>query len=381
MNINSISLIAVEEFHYLSHIFISLIGAILLISIYYTIRKRFKNVLEEDETRHRVDKGLLYLSLSMFVWVASGILGYFYQIQEWDFGWGFEIGVNVLSTINNLFLLLALFYFEQAPALVSKNEKNIKRLFILVLIVAISSLVISLNFSSASISLSGIPDLLLSGFLSILLGITLFRTFYHRGLKIVGFISVLVIALIFVSQLPEVFPSLGGSGYTDLVKIVAKTSLISIFLVLATTWVIELSNTPKITEIQLRFLDWSLVELSIPSKAIFAQTVDFGSKTTQFKNLLKFAIRRKLGDGNTQAISIGNGGELSNQSYLTRIIENINVLLEGDDDSLIERKDLFTFLGEGKYRLRVLPQNIFIEENLKKEFVEGLGSEEYALLL
>ena len=33
-------------------------------------------ILEEDDTQKRVDKGLLYLSLAMFVWVLSGCWSY-----------------------------------------------------------------------------------------------------------------------------------------------------------------------------------------------------------------------------------------------------------------------------------------------------------------
>ena len=61
----------VEQFHNLAHIFISFVGAILLLAIYSNIRKRFRQILEEDASQKRVDSGLLYLSLAMFVWVGS----------------------------------------------------------------------------------------------------------------------------------------------------------------------------------------------------------------------------------------------------------------------------------------------------------------------
>lgn len=68
----------VIQFHNLTHTFISLFGAILLLAIYYNIRKHFQTILEEDDTQKRVDKGLMYLSLAMIVWVfrKTDPLGY-----------------------------------------------------------------------------------------------------------------------------------------------------------------------------------------------------------------------------------------------------------------------------------------------------------------
>lgn len=63
----------VTQFHNLLHTCISFIGAVLLLAIYYNITKRFKEVLEEGNSIKRVDKGLLYFSFGMLVWVVSGI--------------------------------------------------------------------------------------------------------------------------------------------------------------------------------------------------------------------------------------------------------------------------------------------------------------------
>ena len=123
-------------------------------------------------------------------------------------------------------------------------------------------------------------------------------------------ISVGTILLMLASQLPEVIPALDNPFLSSLLRLVAKTSLISIFLVLATTWVIQLASTPTSSEIAIEFHDWGLVKLTIPSKNILGQTLDFGSKTTQYRNLLKFAIRRKCGRGEGQCIVVGSGGGL-----------------------------------------------------------------------
>ncbi|OUR94415.1 hypothetical protein A9Q87_01895 [Flavobacteriales bacterium 34_180_T64] len=373
----------VAQFYFLSHIFISLIGATLLIAIWHNIRQRFKQLLEEDETQKRVDKGLLYLSFAMFVWVLSGVWSYAGSAFNFENRNSFQFGIHLLSIVNNMFLLLALFYFYYAPRFIYNNKKNIKT--ILAVIVITSVLTFSLSFLLGEhnvyngLILSGIPDLILSGFLCYLLGISLYRTFTHRGLKIVGLISILVLVLMFSSQLSEVFINYGSEFSNNLIKIIAKSSLISVFLVLATTWVIRLASMPKSTEMTISFLDWSLVKISIPTKGVFDQTIDFGSKTTQYKNLLKFAIRRKFGEGKSQSITVSLGGEIKNQTYLTRIIENINTILKLENQSL-ERRDLFTFIGEGRYRLRMIPNHITIDKALLEEFGNTSENEDYKKL-
>ncbi|EDP95583.1 hypothetical protein U8527_06035 [Kordia algicida OT-1] len=374
----------VEQFHNLAHIFISFIGAILLLAIYSNIRKRFRQILEEDESQKRVDSGLLYLSLAMFVWVGSGIWAYASKHFEFSETMTYQIGVNLLSIVNNLFLLMALFYFYYAPKFIYNNIKNVKIIIGIIIAVASVTLVMAGVFGEnnmyANIKLNAVPDLILSGFLCFLLLISFYKTFLHRGLKLVAMISVVIMILIFASQLPEVFLDFNDEFTTLLIKIIAKTSLIALFLVLATSWVIQLANTPRPNEMRIRFLDWSLIQLSIPSKNINNAQVDFGSKTTQYKNLLKFAIRRANGKGDLQSILVSAGGEIKNQTYLTRIIENINEILQLSNEQQLERRDLFTFLGEGKYRLRMIPENISIDEGLLHEFIGSAENTEYSSL-
>jgi len=371
----------VASFYILSHIFISFIGGILLIALWYQIRKQFKQLLEENETEKRVDKGLLYLSFAMFIWVLSGCWAYLGNAFLFTDESYFQLVINLLSILNNLFLLLALFYFYYAPKFIYNNKKNIK--YIIIVIIATSILTIFLsnylgvNDSINGYRISGIPDLLVSGFLCYLLGISFYRTFAYRGLTVVAIISTLVIALVFISQISGVFINFGNDFSNNFIKIIAKTSLISIFLVLATTWVIRLANMPKPNEMTIQFLDWSLVKISIPTKQIFENTIDFGSKTTQYKNLLKFAIRRKFGEGKSQSIQVSLGGEIKNQTYLTRVINNINSILKLDKTKQLERRDLFTFIGESRYRLRMIPENIIIDETLLKEFLKNADNKQY----
>jgi hypothetical protein len=55
----------------------------------------------------------------------------------------------------------------------------------------------------------------------------------------------------------------------------------------------------------------------------------------------------------------------------------MNELLKVEEDQKLDRKDLFTFIGQGKYRLRIVPANIKIDEALLREFVLSPGNQEY----
>lgn len=65
----------VEQFHFLAHSGTSLIGAILLLAIYYNIRRRFSAQIGDEGSFLHVDKGLIFLSFALFTWVVSGFWG------------------------------------------------------------------------------------------------------------------------------------------------------------------------------------------------------------------------------------------------------------------------------------------------------------------
>ncbi|MDY8134283.1 hypothetical protein [Aquimarina sp. 2201CG5-10] len=362
----------ITKFYSLAHICIAFIGGLLLLAIWYNIKKRFRQFLEEDDSQKRIDKGLLYLSLALFIWVFSGTWIYLGNLFGYTNTIIYDAGYSFFSVFNTLALLLALFYFDFAPQFLYKNKKNTLILFVIAIIVSVVTFIlIQHNRDNPIINgvrISGIPDLIFSCFLTYLLIISFYKTFMNRDLKLVAVISVVTFLFMLLSQVPDVFVTLGEPLYTHLIKIVAKTTFISIFLVLATSWVIQLALTPKPSEMTIKFLDWALVKITIPSKDIYDQTIDFGSKTTQYKNLLRFAIRRKFEGGDGQYVSVNSGGEIKSQTYLSRIIENINTILQLEEISQLERKDLFTFMGQGKYRLRIIPENIVIDEILIEEF-------------
>ncbi|MCB0448195.1 MAG: hypothetical protein KDD03_11940, partial [Gelidibacter sp.] len=84
--------------------------------------------------------------------------------------------------------------------------------------------------------------------------------------------------------------------------------------------------------------------------------------------------------GDSQSLVVGLDGEIKNQTYLTRIINNINTILELDNSQLLERRDLFTFIGEGRYRLRMIPDHITIDSALLEEFLKTPENKAYSSL-
>jgi hypothetical protein len=369
-----------HQFYLLSEIFISFIGGILLLAIWSVVQRNFQKKLVNEIKIKRVDKGLVYISLSLFVWCFSGLITFF-SLSEANDGWLVLISQNVVSILNSLFLILALFYLDNAPQYLYNNKKNTRLLIVFFVVLSLFSFLLSVifndNLDTNGLKYSVIPDLILSGILSWFLGYSLFRTFVNRKMTIVAVISVVVVSLLFISQLPSAFhiETLGFTG--DLIKIIAKTGLISIFLVLGASWGLELAQLPNATQMKIHFTDWNQVTLSIPSKGIENQLVEFGSKTTQFNNFLKFAIRRKFASEKEMCIEVFNGGEITSQTYLSRIIENINEILGLKDEDKLSRNDLFTFIGQGKYRLRFLPDFIEVDPALLNEFVHNTDNSAY----
>lgn len=373
---NSTTVRSVEEFSALAHIFIALIAGVLLMALWYHIRKKFNQRLKEEEQPQRIDKGLLFLGAAVLVWALLGGWSRYHLENE-----ALEHGVrSLLSTTNNVFLLMALYYLNEAPLFIQRNKRNVKLIVAGLVILSLSSILLFTVYGDKAFSgirISFLPDFMLSAFLSVLLAVSFFKTFLQRGLRIIAVLSMATVGVMLYSQLPEVFESFQDNFANNLLRIIAKTSLISIFLVLATNWVIQLASTPRPSEMEVYFTDWSLITLTVPSKNIHKKQIDFGSKTTQFKNLLRFSIRRKFGEGDEQYIEIGHGKEIDNQSYLSRIVNNINEIAQLSEDEKLERKDLFTFVGQGKYRLRILPSHINMESTLLEEFVKDKENDLY----
>ncbi len=369
-----------HQFYLITELLISLIGGFLLLSIWLVVQDKFKQKLTSEIAVKRFDNGLLYLGLSVFVWSLSSLLTLVFNNFNTS-GWIILISQNMFSILNSLFLILALYYFDNSPEYLYNNKKSTRRILFFFIGLSFISLMLALFFGETintyGIRFNTIPDVVLSGILTWFLILSFYRTFHNRKMKSVSVIAVLSIIILFITQLPYVFNFESYLFSIDLAKLIAKTTLIFVFLVLGTSWVLELSQLPEATSMKINFVAWNVIELSIPSKNIVNQTVDFGNKTTQFSNLLKFAIRRKFAPEESMCIEVYNGGEILSQTYLSRIIDNINAILELEGDMKITRNDFFTFIGQAKYRLRFLPECIDINTSLLLEFTSNIDNGQY----
>lgn len=369
-----------HQFYLITEFLISFIGGFLLGAIWLVVQNKFKEKLTSEIPIKRFDNGLLFLSFSVFVWAFSPLLILCFMTFEVN-NWMALISQNMFSILNSLFLILALYYFDNSPKYLYNNKKSTKRILLFFIGLSVVSLVLALFFGETintyGFRFNTIPDLILSGILTWFLILSFYRTFYNRNMKSVAFIAVLSIIILFLAQVPYVFNFESYSFQIDLAKLISKTTLIFVFLVLGTSWVLELSQLPEATTMKIDFTNWNVIVLSIPSKNIINQTIDFGNKTTQFNNLLKFAIRRKFASEESMCIEVLNGGEIPSQTYLSRIIDNINAILELENDAKIHRNDFFTFIGQAKYRLRFLPDCIEINNSLLLEFTGNIDNGQY----
>ena len=369
-----------HQFYLITELLISLIGGFLLLSIWLVVQNKFQQKLTSEISVKRFDKGLLFISFSVFVWAISSLLILVFTKFNTS-GWIILISQNMFSILNSLFLILALYYFDNSPEYLYNNKKSTKRILVFFIGISLISLLIALFFGETiktyGIRFNTIPDVLLSVILSWFLILSLYRTFYNRKMKSVAIIAVFSILVLFITQVPYVFNFEDYISIIELAKLISKTTLIFLFLVLGTSWVLELSQMPEATTMKINFVNWNVIEISIPSKNIINQTINFGNKTTQFNNLLKFAIRRKFASEENMCIEVYNGGEILSQTYLTRIIDNINAILGLEEGEKITRNDFFTFIGQAKYRLRFLPEFIEINDALLLEFTSNIDNGHY----
>lgn len=369
-----------QLFYQFTEFLLSLIGGFLLFAIWQTIQQKFKNKLASEITVKRFDKGLLFIGLSILVWSISALLGIVYQYYHID-NWFKLISMNMFSILNSLFLILALYYLDNSPNYLYNNKKSTFRIILFFIGLSVISLIIALSFGETiktyGLRLNTIPDLILSTVMSWFLIVSLFRTFINREMKTVAYIAVFSVVILFATQLPLVFDLEQYAFAIDLIKLTAKTTLIYVFLVLGTSWALELAQLPEATTMKINFIDWNKIIINIPTKNIINKEVNFGKKTTQFNNLLKFAIRRKFAPEKEMCIEVYNGGEILSQTYLTRIIDNINSILNLEQDNKLSRNDFFTFIGQAKYRIRFLPEHIEVNTQLLQEFTNNLDNPIY----
>ena len=224
-----------------------------LMAIWYHVGKR-KN-----------DYGQVWLALSILCWSFSGLAEILYanynlsnlsQESTFDsntsrnFVTGFR---SIFSLLNSLFILLALPYFKYIPKLLVPLIKSKFWIWIIGLPFVFSLLpTISSIIQHNSNRIISELDVYYGVLTLVFLGFVLWESFSKRRLKLLAYLSLVCIAITFVSQIFKL-----GNLYinTMLLSAIFKTSLIMIFFALALSWVKDLTEILQIgiNDLSLKF--------------------------------------------------------------------------------------------------------------------------------
>ena len=351
---------AVGNFYAYTQIVICLLATLVLFSIWRKIRYAGPEKKVEDYIKR--DYGLVWIALAMFSWAFIPIIEIFLK----NFGEIFKFKDTlriILSTFNDFFLLLAVSFFEYGPKkeykIFNKDISWTKLVLIgttIFLISELSTINKDITIFNRGYNLAYGTNILLTLITFIFLGISLIKTFWKRDFKPVSIFTCLALLIAFLSQLPYIYPFIPQEGYIDFfIRLNYKLSFIPIFFALAISWYVERVYLTKMDKIYLKFAGqidgkWTIF-LTIPG---LYENKEIHLIGYLHEALLKLAVARKK-DQRSEGGWLGLE-ELYYYAYITKLCNSLrlsqrNILIEND--------------YRGKYRLRIAPDNIEINEELK----------------
>ena len=340
--------------------------------------------------RKQKDTGQVWLAVSVLCWSFSGAAELFYapyfnaaaQAEEYVYqlnGWR-----SIFSLFNSLFILLALPWFRYIPKLIEPLVKSKFWLLIVGLPFVFSLLpTLSRLFLGASITLISELDVYYATLTLVFLGYVLWDSFANRRLPILAFLSLLCTLFTFWAQLQKLTPL---DTSLILYSSIFKTSLIMLFFALALSWVKELSENviPPSIALSLKLERIKTMEGKFEHRAEIdgvpgKDNTSIKLSPAIFNLLLKFAERRKHETEGWLEIKPKNE-QRSQKQYDIKDYNELKRLIKAMLDGLFGEgnwtknlhetplKEAFfewSEKRERKVRLALLPNQIFIEENLK----------------
>ncbi|WP_222982504.1 hypothetical protein [Flagellimonas meishanensis] len=266
---------------------VCLFAFLALLSIWYHIGKK------QD------DFGQVWLALSILCWSASGLV----EIISWENmtpGLHFKEGLrSVFSLLNSLFILLALPWFRYLPKVLAPIIKSkfwpytIGIPFVFALLPTLQKM-----FSTSNTAIISELDVYYAFLTLFFLGFVLWESFEKRRLPLLGWLSIVTIA---ITLLAQIYKLLDNRINLLLFSAIFKTSLIMLFFALALSWVKELTETmiPAAYQLKLRFLKTSGLE----KNRFQVSVLGFAGKedrvvqlTPTHYRLFKLFAERRLGD-------------------------------------------------------------------------------------
>jgi signal transduction histidine kinase len=179
-------------------IVISFASSILLAEVAWPFKNifGFKNKLER--TNKYIDEGLLCFACAIFLWSISAIISKFITGDCSDSDK--YMVTSGFSSMNNLFFLVGINYFEYKPKWI-KNNKKTKLLCVVLCVLTIIITNILHKFSEKeNLATLAIPDFLLSITTAILLMFTLAKTFWKRDLLVLSVFSIITLLVVLFNQ-------------------------------------------------------------------------------------------------------------------------------------------------------------------------------------
>lgn len=391
----SISINHIPSLFNVSQAIISLFAALILYAMWY---KGTPNENKDtDELVH--DQGLLWLGHAFLVWSIAGIWPFFRYLPfcenlgKPDDPLPLSAIRESISTLNSAFILLAIAHFAHGwKGLQRFKEKEWQKVIVVVAIIVAFLIVLASPKSVWRIT----PEFILSIVTVFILGWALFESFIERNFKFLAILSICSCLIVLTVQITDYLiklkmiendipKNLPSWQYMWLLS--SKTMLIFTVLSLPMTWAYakwhnskklanseikdHISPPPKADTFKITLKDsqedkdW-IVHLSAPgSNEIHIVKFSEG----EFKHFLKFLLRRfddKSGNAGWVTVHGSGSGAHPDQKDMHRIRETIGWMF-------IEKSENI----KSKYRLRVKPEDIIIEneskiKNLLKEGDDSL---------
>lgn len=189
---------------------------------------------EAENRRPKREKGLLFISLAVFIWALSPAITLLFGISS-------ELRIY-FSTLNNVFLLLATAFFEYGPRKLRFFQLHERWVW---LVICGGLIVASITSNLHDIYWQRIPDVFLSITTIAVLGWAICKSFYHRIFKEAAIIAGIIVLYMIYTQLQEL-NNLGSISHflqpTEMELIVLLTSkslLIMILLLVSLSWIHE----------------------------------------------------------------------------------------------------------------------------------------------
>lgn len=366
--------------YYIGWALMSAFAAVALYSVW-------RNILANAPSSGKKDYGLAYLAGALGVWVLISLWGL--ANVRMPTPWPDTVR-SLLSTGNSMLYLLAIQHFDYAYEQVRRRWWRTAVLTSAAMTAAMTLLIAwyaSANGFSAEMANECVnwPDLLFSVPAILALGIAFWRSFFFRGYKLLAWLSVAIMILVFLVQIPDVFlewqqePTFNALENWLTLSVYAVMTMFC--FALATSWGVEEFSLPLPEQTHLSFggRDGRRWMLHI---RIREQRVEASLPPMAMKNLLLFLVRR-IENPAAGWVSVDdlNGGHVDFRRIVAPIAEAWQET-DGNAEASAPylekvRRTLFEYQNPGLYRIRMPLSSLhFLDAFFKQraELVDAMRS-------